>query len=87
VTERDGARRAWTELEQQAAGLTTERRHERRGRGELESKYGATQKELEELRRQNAEAQKRLAGVPASSREVPEDDRRRQHQRSASATA
>jgi chemotaxis protein MotB len=53
-TDRDQARQRVTELEGQVATLTA-------GRGELEGSLGATQKELEQLRRQNEEAQKRLA--------------------------
>src|SRR5262245_15768655 len=65
VTERDAGKTRIAELEAQATGLTGERDAERAGRGELETKYGATQKELEDLRRQNAEAQKRLAAFKA----------------------
>jgi chemotaxis protein MotB len=49
------------QLEKQVSDLTLERDSERAGRGELEGTMTATRKELEELRRQNAEAQKRLA--------------------------
>jgi chemotaxis protein MotB len=65
VTERDAGKARIAELEKQAQGLATGLDAERAGRGELESKFGATQKELEELRRQNAEAQKRLAAFRA----------------------
>ncbi len=49
------------ELEKQVADLTLDRDKERAGRGELDKSLGATQAELEELRRRNAEAEKRLA--------------------------
>jgi chemotaxis protein MotB len=58
VAERDAGKTRIAELEQQVGDVTT-------SRGELEGSYKATQKELEELRRQNAEAQKRLAAFKA----------------------
>jgi chemotaxis protein MotB len=65
VAERDTGKTRIAELERQVGDVTLDRDREKTGRSELEGNYKATQKELEELRRQNAEAQKRLAAFKA----------------------
>jgi chemotaxis protein MotB len=65
VAERDKGKARVAELEAQVGDVTVDRDREKAGRGELEGNFKATQKELEELRRQNAEAQKRLAAFKA----------------------
>lgn len=65
VAERDAGKEKIAGLEKQVSELTGGLETEKAGRGELETTMKATRAELEELRRQNAEAQKRLAAFKA----------------------
>lgn len=65
VSERDAGKTRIAELEKQVGDVSGERDREKTGRSELEGNFKASQKELDELRRQNAEAQKRLAAFKA----------------------
>jgi chemotaxis protein MotB len=65
VTERDQGKQKIAAFETQVAELRSGLDREKAGRGELEGTMSATQKELEELRKRNAEAEKRLAAFKA----------------------
>jgi chemotaxis protein MotB len=65
VVERDQGKEKIAAFETQVSELRAGVDREKAGRGELEGTMAATQKELEELRRRNAEAEKRLAAFKA----------------------